>query len=191
MIGKGNWPAAVFPIQTDDGEVACQFGHSKQKGTPQVAVCLEILRGPYAGQKITWMGFFTDATEERTLKSLRLLGFEGDDLGAFVTQHPTNEVVAVVEHETYDGKTRAKVAWINDPTGGGMRMANALSGADLRKFGAKFKSALKAIPATKTVEARREAPSELPADGGEFDQSRPDPDPGNGSGHDGDDDIPF
>lgn len=190
MIAKGNWPAVVAPVMTDNGEVACQIGYSKNKGTPQIAVCLEILRGPYAGQRITWMGYFTDKTEERTLQSLRLLGFEGADIDKFESQRPTNEVIAVVEHETYEGKLRAKVAWINDPSfGGGMKMADALAGADLRKFGAQFKTKLKAIPVVKTTEARREPPSELPADGGEFNQARP-PEEDTGTPP-ADDDIPF
>lgn len=178
MIAKGNHPAVVVPVTTDFGELACQFGHSKEKKTPQVSVTLEILRGPYAGQRISWMGFFTDSTEERTLKALRVCGFEGDDLDKFADQRPTNEVQIVVDHEEFKGVTRAKVQWINDPSfGGGMKMADALEGSSLRKFSAQFKSKLKAIPAIKTVEAKREAPSaSAPSD---MDQSRQagEPDP--------------
>jgi hypothetical protein len=179
MIAKGNHFAAVVPIQTDGGEVAAQFGYSKNKGTPQVAVCLEILRGPEAGQRITWMGYFTDNTEERTLKSLRICGFEGADLDKFAEQRPTNEVVIVVEHEEdQNGKLRAKVAWINDPNFGGMRMANALAGPELRKFGAQFKAKLRTLPEVKTTEAVREAPSAPPAediDQSQRQDSKPDP----------------
>ena len=184
MLRAGPQPAVVVPVTTDHGELACQFGHSKEKQTPQVCVTFEILRGPDAGQRISWMGYFTDKSTKRTLEALRICGFEGDDLDKFADQHPTNEVQIVIEHETYDGKARAKVAWVNDPTfGGGMKMENALTGGELRKFGVKFKNALKAIPAMKTIEAKRESPSGAPPEDAEptgraddFDQSRPDPD---------------
>jgi hypothetical protein len=182
-------------MATDHGELACQFGHSKEKGTPQVAVVFEILRGPDAGQKVTWMGYFTDKSTERTLKALRICGFTGDDLDTFADQRPTNEVQLILENETYDGKTRVKVAWVNDPTFGGMRMENALSGSELRKFGAKFKSSLKAIPPVKTVEAKREPPSAAPeGEGWSGNDTLPPPSDDefhrqNQSKHD--DDIPF
>jgi hypothetical protein len=195
MLKPDTYAAVAVPFNTEHGELACQFGHSKEKGTPQVAVVFEILRGPYAGQRITWMGYFTEKSQERTLKALRIAGFEGDDLDKFADQRPTNEVAIVVEVETYDGKPRAKVAWVNDPTfGGGMKMENALSGGDLRKFGAKFKAALKAIPAMKTVEAKREAPSaasedDPPAD--DFARSRRENFDQSPKGSQVDDDIPF
>ena len=195
MIAKGNQPAVVVPVSTEHGDLACQFGHSKKKQTPQVCVTFEILRGPYAGQRISWFGYFTDKSEKRTLEALRICGFEGDDIDKFSDQRPTNEVQLVIEHETdEEGKTRAKVAWVNDPTfGGGMKMENALTGGELRKFGAKFKAALKAIPAMKTVEAKREAPSGAVDDGVNrdgFNQAPPD----DGGGHpaeDPADSIPF
>jgi hypothetical protein len=196
MIAKGNQPAVVVPVTTEHGEWACQFGHSKKKQTPQVCVTFEILRGPYAGQRISWFGYFTDKSEKRTLEALRICGFEGDDLDKFADQRPTNEVQLVIEHEAdEEGKVRAKVAWVNDPTfGGGMKMENALSGGDLRKFGAKFKAALKAIPAMKTVEAKREAPSaasedDPPAD--DFARSRRENFDQSPKGSQVDDDIPF
>ncbi len=194
MLRPDTYAAVVVPMNTEHGELACQFGHSKEKGTPQVAVVFEILRGPFAGQRITWMGYFTEKSQERTLKALRICGFEGDDLDKFTDQRPTNEAAIVVEVETYEGKPRAKVAWVNDPTfGGGMKMENALTGGELRKFGAKFKAALKAIPAMKTVEAKREAPSGAIDDGMNrdgFNQAPPDDDGGHPA-EDPADQVPF
>jgi hypothetical protein len=198
MLSKGTYAAVVVPVSTEFGELACQFGHSKEKGTPQVSVTLEVLRGPHAGQRISWMGFFTDSTEERTLKALRVCGFDGDDLDKFADQRPSNEVQIVVEHEEYKGVVRAKVAWINDPSfGGGMKMANALSGSELRKFGAQFKSKLKSLPAVKTVEAKREPPSAAPPGDEWSGNDSPDPPPtdpgfgGRATPPGSDDDIPF
>jgi hypothetical protein len=159
MLSKGIYAAVVVPVLTDFGDLACQFGHSSKKGTAQVAVCFEVLRGPEAGKRMSWIGYLTDTTEERTLKTLRICGFTGDDMDKFADQRPTNEVqIDVGEEEDQNGRTRTKINWVNDPSfGGGMKMANALSGSDLRKFGAQFKSKLKSLPAIKTTEAVKEA----------------------------------
>lgn len=186
MLSKGIYAAVVVPVTTQFGDVACQFGHSSNKGTPQVVVCFEVLRGPQAGQRMSWIGYFTEKSEERTLKALRLCGFTGDDLDAFAGQVPNNEVQIDVQEETDNqGRIRTKIAWINDPSfGSGMKMENALSGADLRKFGAQFKSKLKSLPPVKTTEAKREAPSDA--------EPEPDPTGGNEPGAPlGDDQIPF
>jgi hypothetical protein len=192
MLNKGIYAAVVVPVETESGETACQFGHSSQKGTPQVAVCFEVLRGPDAGKRMSWIGYLTEKAEERAFKTLRLCGFEGDDLGAFADQRPTNEVQIDVQEERDDqGRIRARIAWVNDPSfGGGMKMANALAGAELRKFGAQFKSKLKALPAVKTVEAKREPPSADPAPAAD-DGWRGNDDPDPPAAPLGDDGIPF
>lgn len=185
MLPAAQYAAVVSPVTTDFGRMSVQFGTSSKKGTQQCAVCFEILRGPQAGQKVTWIGYFTDATIERTLNALRICGFEGDDVSSFPGQSPENEVSIVVEHEEYDGKVRVKVAWVNEPGGGGMKMANPFDDKALRKFGAQLKGTLKAMPAVKTKKAVREEPTEAPSsvadDMGE---------PGNTVGDDADD-LPF
>lgn len=195
MLRPGSYPAVVLPVNTDFGELACQFGKSKTKGTPQVVVTFEILRGPDAGQTISWFGYFTDNVEatERTLKALRACGFTGDDMDKFWEQRPNNEVEIVVIHEDYEGKTRAKVAWVN-ARGGGVKLADPMRDADLRKFSAQFKSKLKSIPAVKAIEAKREPPSAAPSDEWNGNDA---PDPPSQSSDFGrstpasDDDIPF
>lgn len=192
MLPKGVYPAAVSLMQTDFGELACQFGKAKT-GTQQVLVTFEILRGAQAGQKIGWFGYFTDATTERTLQALRICGFAGDDLDKFADQRPDNEVEIVVDHEIYEGKPKAKVQWVNAP-GGVLRMADPLSAADMRKFSAQFKSKLKSMPAVTTKKAVREEPSAAAAPGDEpwSGNDQPDPPKENEPGAPlGDDGIPF
>lgn len=179
MLRPGAYAAVVVPVMTDYGELTAQFGKSKTKQTPQVAVTFEVLRGPDAGQRISWMGYFTDNTTDRTLDALRICGFTGEDLDKFCDQRPTNEVQIVVENEEFEGKVRAKVAWVNDPNrGNGIKLADPLRDGDLRKFGAQFKSKLKAMPPVKTVEAKREPPSSAPDESEpertrEYDQAPP------------------
>jgi hypothetical protein len=86
------------------------FGES-EKGTEQIAVDFEIVDGDERGRRITWYGYFTEKTEERTIESLRICGWVGDDISGIVDL--PNEVELVIEPETYEGKTRSRVKWVN------------------------------------------------------------------------------
>lgn len=195
MIAKGTHPAVVVPVvsQKTGEELVCQFGHSENKGTPQVAVCFEIIAGPHSGERITWIGYFTDKSEDRTLQALRIAGFTGDDLDAFNGQHPNQEVHLVIDHEVNpkDGETYAKVSWVNDPKrSGGFVMSKPMEAKERRMFAARFKSKLKGIPAVEGDKAVRQprsaAPAPAPAGNGWSGNDEPDPPPPAG-----DDQIPF
>lgn len=198
MLRPGTYPAVVVPVSTDFGELACQFGKSKTKGTPQVVVAFEILRGPDAGKTVSWFGYFTDNAEatERTFKALRACGFSGDDLDKFADQRPNNEVEIVVTNEEFEGKVRSKVQWVNAPNRG-VRLADPMRDNDLRMFSARFKSKLKSLPDMKTVEAKREPPSAAPSGDEWSGNDSPDPPPtdpgfgGRATPPGSDDDIPF
>ncbi len=86
-----------------------------QTGKEQIAVLFELVEGELAGQTITWFGYFTDNTLDRTLDSLRHCGWQSDSL-ADLDHLDTNEVEVVVEEDTYEGKTRSKVRWVNRPS---------------------------------------------------------------------------
>jgi hypothetical protein len=86
-------------------------------GKEQVAVEFELLDEGFVGQKITWYGYFTEKTWERTIKSLRACGWYGDDISQ-LDGLSANEVSLVVEREEYEGKVRAKVQWVNSLDGG-------------------------------------------------------------------------
>lgn len=85
-------------------------------GKEQVAVLFEIVDGEHKGQRITWHGYFTEKTTDRTLESLMHCGWDGED--ASKLEGVTKNVVSiVVEQEEYDGKMRAKVQWVNKTAG--------------------------------------------------------------------------
>lgn len=90
-------------------------------GKEQIAVVFEL--DEPAGQRITWYGYFTEATEERTIESLRYMGWKGLDFSVFAYGRlmPTEmmeTVELVVEHEHgNDGIPRAKVRWVNRSAG--------------------------------------------------------------------------
>lgn len=191
MIPAGTYPAVVVPQSLEGGAAsAARFGESKDKGTPFVLVAFEILSGPQAGQRISWFGYFTDKTVDRTVESLRACGFHGDDLAAFSDQNPDIEVQIVVGHEEYEGKMRAKVQWVNSLSRG-INIEKPMDKKSLGLFAARFKSKLKATAVVEGKKAERQAPtaaSSEPEDRGD--------EPGVndrhvGSNHGDDDGIPF
>lgn len=109
-------------------------------GNMQIAVLCDFTEVP--NTQYTWYGFFTEKTYARTLEALEYFGWTGDDLAvfdpAYVEQHglsglDTNEVALVVEQEEYDGKTRAKIQWVNR-LGGTLTVKNVVTGTEARSF---------------------------------------------------------
>ncbi len=128
-------------------------------GNPQIAVRFQILDEGHDGQEITWFGSFSKnkgqgskTPLERTIESLRVCGWEGDDLSD-LTGIDANEVSLVIEHEEYEGKTQAKVKWVNRP--GGLALKAPMSVDSAKAFAAKMKGEViaaskGAAPAAKT-----------------------------------------
>lgn len=108
-------------------------------GTEQVAVELVVTSGEHQGKRMTWFGFFTEKTTERTLESLRHLGWQGDDLSD-LTGIDRNDITFVVEAEEYKGEMKPKVRWINAP--GGMALKAPMGPEAAKAFAAKMKGAV-------------------------------------------------
>lgn len=142
MIGTGSFAAkAASPLE---------FVKSPEKGTPGVQVVVELKAGPNVGERITWIGWLTEATTARTGESLSYMGYDGSDPSSVMKK----EFIAVIEHETYQNtagetKTRARVAWINDPSGGG-RMA-PMTGPEIAGAKERLAAALTAAKSKKTA----------------------------------------
>lgn len=122
-------------------------------GREQVAVLFEVIDGDHKGTTITWFGFFTEQTAERTIESLIYAGWDGesetlDGLG-------TTEVSIVVEHDTYNGETKPKVAWVNRP-GGGLALKSRMNEGQKANFGKKLRA--KAASVKQRMTARGEDP---------------------------------
>lgn len=99
--------------------VSHEWQRSRDKGTEYVSVAFCLLEGPDEGSYVYWNGFFTENSEQRTVDSLLLAGWDGSSIG-MLPGLGTKEVQVVVEHETYKDKTKAKVAWVNSPSAGGL-----------------------------------------------------------------------
>src|ERR1700729_4246097 len=95
-------------------------------GKPQIGVMFEIVDHPdFPGEQITWFGYFTEKTEDRTIESLQHMGWQGDDLtelaelaGDDATRVLPTPVSIVCEPDTYDAKTKLKAQGVNQLGGG-------------------------------------------------------------------------
>jgi len=145
MIPAGIYNAVAVPVDTEEeGRLWAQFGEAKS-GTKQVVVHFQILEGDHAGTRLPWFGFFTKDAARRTVEALRLAGFKGDDLATLPTQQLDQKVSVTVEHSEWEGKVRAKVAWVNRPGGGGVKLANPMGADKLRMFAAQMKTHVKGV----------------------------------------------
>lgn len=138
IIPKGTWPARVTAIQW-----------GKSDAGPYVALTFQILKGPAAGNHVTWMGSFSDkrsgrsnkAVYERTMDSIAICGWpRGVQLHELTVEHLQSAVDLVITHEDYKGKPQPRVQWINRPGGAGFKLANPLSPEELLQFGTRFKA---------------------------------------------------
>ena len=108
-----------------------------QTGSDTVAVAFELLDHP--GQHITWYGYFTEKTVERTMESLRYCGWENDDVSN-LSGISSNEVELVIEHEDdKEGKPRARVKWINKTGSSKAQLKTEMNDAQKKSFASKMK----------------------------------------------------
>lgn len=147
MIPAGTFSAVAVPVSDEatGRMVYARFGTTGEgpNEKKQVVVTFKLTSGEAAGQTISWFGFFTEKTWERTVKALRSCGFRGDDLSELTTQVLSNEVNLVIEHEEWEGKVRAKVAWVNGT--GGVALKNPMKQDDLKRFAAMMKGRVKGV----------------------------------------------
>lgn len=108
------------------------------RGTEQIAVLFQL----ESGEQITWYGYFTEKTTERTLDALEYMGWDGVDITDPVGLD-RNDVRLVIDHETgEDGKTYARVKWVNRI--GGLAVKEELTGGALQNFKQRMQGAVMA-----------------------------------------------
>ena len=118
------------------------------KGTPEVAVEFAFQVDEAQTASLTWHGYLSDKAYVRTIESLRICGWKGDDLSD-LTGLDSDEVDIVVEHEEYESegevKVFAKVKWVNKP--GGLAVKAPMSADKAKAFAAAMKSKIRALDA--------------------------------------------
>jgi hypothetical protein len=136
-------------------------------GKEQVAVEFEFPDAAGVVQRLTWFGFFTEKTWERTIQSLRHCGWKGvdlDDLGGL----DASEVDLVVEHDTYNGVTRAKINWVNEA--GALPFVQPMEATAARSFAARMRGKVASVKpkSTPRAPARTEPPPHTDSDAPPF-----------------------
>ncbi len=138
MIAPGKYRARCTGAQD------AQWAKS-QNGNTKLVLVFELLDGQHQGQRISWVGTFTENTYERILDSLEYCGLnQGTPLDE-LQGIENNEVELDVIHEVgNDGKTYAHVKWINRANAGRIRFKEPLAPTDakaaVREFDALWRS---------------------------------------------------
>jgi len=169
LIPPGFYNAVAVPTDVDGAQLWAQFGETKN-GTKQVVLHFEILDGAHAGKRLPWFGFFTANSADRTIESLRACGFKGDDLALAQDQEMSLRVSVTVEHSTWEGKTRAKIAWVNRPGGGGVKLEKPMDANALRMFSASLKTRVAGKP---VVSGEKGEPGKAPPPSDSFEPPPP------------------
>lgn len=164
IIPKGTYRA--LPLELELGVAGT--------GAEQVAVRLELLSGGQEGKRIVWYGFFTEKTAERTMESLRHMGWKGNDLSDLSTAK--EECAVVIDHEQdQEGNAYARVKWIN--AAGGPMLKNVMDDAAKKAFALRMRGLAASVGA--------QGPRPKPTGNSRPPPGQPEPPP-----H-GDNDIPF
>lgn len=125
-------------------------------GTPQIGIELMVTQGESEGQRITYYGFFTPNASEYTFKTMRDLGWEGDDI-TNLAGLDKNEVTVYVGTEVHEGKQRQKVKAIYPLGGAGI--ANPLSDTEAKVLAAQMKGAAIASRSAKPADKPKSKPA--------------------------------
>lgn len=128
----------------DEGDYPCvavthKWGYSS-KGGEQVGVRVKLVDGPYKGRTLTWYGYFTDAATDIAIRGLRALGMTGDDVRDLSGMYrpDVTPAIAVVQHDEYEGKKRARVAFLN---GSDVAMKEEMTSTQLDAFAKRMRGA--------------------------------------------------
>lgn len=146
LISKGRHPA----VCSGSIQLSTVGEGDNEKEQVVVQFTLNDENDPFNGWSITWFGFLTEKTWERTIEALRIMGWTGDDMSELPALAASgslgNQVEIVIDHEEYKGEWQAKVRWVNRPGGGAVKVKNPLEGAALAKFAARMKGKIRTVP---------------------------------------------
>lgn len=133
------------------------FGESKEKKTPFLRIPLQVddPSSDQNGRTITCEKFITEATIDRLTKDLvEVFGWDGDLFA--LDSGPDNvpdgfagmQCSIVTESESYDGKDRIRVQWLNSVDYKPQQLAADKVKSILSRFGSRTKAIAKSVNAT-------------------------------------------
>lgn len=125
---------------------ALQGALAKTKtGKEQVGVLFQLMdEEGNPTHTITWFGYFTEKTLERTIESLRLCGWHGDDVSN-LEGLTDNEVDLVIKQEEYEGTRTPRVRWVNARGSGGLALQSPLEPAEAKSFAQSLRGQILAL----------------------------------------------
>lgn len=155
------------------------FGEAGENNTPFLRIPLEVTEeGEAQGEQITFQGWLSDKSVERTVKNLaEVFGWNGD-LVALAKMTNTGPFVGkpcriVTEEDEYNGKKKVVIKWLNAPDGGGKAMvldkAMSLAARLAKRAETAAASALAEAPASRPAPPQKRPPSDPDLDAPEDD----------------------
>lgn len=157
----------LHPEGQFDAEVLEHTINESKQGNERVVVRFKTEHSTIIG----WF-YLTNRAAEHTVKKLRAMGFTGDDLFVLYAESEAmvgNRCSISVEHSEYEGKTSAKVVFVN-PTGGGggpLMEGNKETALKAKRFNALLKREPKSTPEPATAmsgESTAPLPDDIPPD---------------------------
>lgn len=135
LIQQGKHPAKADPTSYELGE--------DQNGKPFAFLSFDIVDGPDKGRTIGGYFYLTDAAKDYSIERLRNAGatFPGGDIFD-PAGIGSSDCQIVVEHDEHNGKTSAKIKFVNKRGGGGVKAENKLSDGGKQRFRDTFKADL-------------------------------------------------
>lgn len=155
-----------------------------------------------SGEELTWVSSFTPKTERRTLEGLQYAGWSGVDI-ADLSGLGSTDVELVVDHEEYEGRTRAKIQWVNKAGGMAFKFKTDMPAANFTDLRQRMKGVALGMkdggPRQPAQQERRPTPTggsvgggyRRPLQPGEWDGTGADPNHDGRGPRGSDDDIPF
>lgn len=124
-----------------------KLGESDEKHTPFIGIQFELLDEHVNGITMNWSGWLTDAAIDRTLESLRACGWRGKDLSD-LTGIGDRRVTVVINDEVSqkDGKTYARISFVNKLGGGRLTVNTELAPDRMRQLVAISKAKAAELP---------------------------------------------
>ena len=110
------------------------------KGTPSIRLKLVIAEGPETGRSIDYHAWLSDNAVDNSIRTLaEAFGWDGDLISLQNGHDPFSgkDVEIVVENESYNGKLRTKVRWLN-ALGGGRSAAAGIDSKEVESLVAKL-----------------------------------------------------
>jgi hypothetical protein len=149
LIPEGTWKCRG---------VSYALGYTSQDGE-QVGVEIMLLPDQHEdvdGRHLTWYGQFSEKAEPFTLKALRTLGWQGDDIADLSGVIDGPECEAVIGHEQdLQGEWRHRVRFIQAVGAGGVAMKSKMTEDQARAFAERMRG--------RVLAANRKAPAAPPA----------------------------